>query len=214
LTFCVHHRTDVFTDATIVRAMLEQAFQAATVRQFEILAYCFMPDHLHLLVEARSSDSDLISFANLVKQRTSYTYRQSHRERLWQKGYFEHIVRDDELTQIVAKYVLENPVRAGLVKEPLEYAFSGSLVYSSRQLMDLWHEGTPFRVSQGCPKSQVPRSTVRIPHATALFNRYLKCAVARSDRDGFASSAKLCNAVKMNGGKLLVLWDVADASRL
>jgi len=31
---------------------------------------------------------------------------------------------------------------------------------------------------------------------------------------GFALSAKLCNGVQLNGGKLLVLWDVVDASRL
>jgi hypothetical protein len=58
------------------------------------------------------------------------------------KGYFEHVLRDDEVTQMVGKYVLENPVRAGLVKEPLDYPFSGSLVYQRDQLLDLWHEGT------------------------------------------------------------------------
>jgi len=142
LTFCVRRRAHVFIDARVVSELLEQISQAAAEHQFEILAYCFMPDHLHLLVEARSSDSDLISFANLVKQRTSFTYRRSHAERLWQKGYFEHIVRNDESTQIVAKYVLENPVRAGLVKEPLDYPFSGSLVFGREQLVDLWHERT------------------------------------------------------------------------
>ncbi len=143
LTFCVQGRTHVFINPKVVCEVLEQISQAAAAHRFEILAYCFMPDHLHLLVEARSSDSDLISFANLVKQRTSFTFRQSHPERLWQKGYFEHIVRNDESTQIVAKYVLENPVRAGLVKEPLDYPFSGSLVFSKQQLIDLWHERTP-----------------------------------------------------------------------
>ena len=102
-----------------------------------------MPDHLHLLVEGQSDDADLERFVHLLKQRTSFAYRRHHRKHLWQKGYFEHVVRDDEMTQTIAKYVLENPVRAGLVKEPLEYPFSGSLVFSRQQLMDLWHEGTP-----------------------------------------------------------------------
>jgi REP element-mobilizing transposase RayT len=99
---------------------------------------------LHLLVEAQSSNSDLISFANLLKQRTSFVCRRKRREcRLWQKGYFEHVVRDEEVTQVVAKYVLENPVRGGLVSEPLDYPFSGSLVFTREQLLDLWREGTP-----------------------------------------------------------------------
>jgi hypothetical protein len=53
------------------------------------------------------------------------------------------VLRDDEVTQTVAKYILENPVRAGLMREPLDYPFSGSLVYSREQLVDLWYEATP-----------------------------------------------------------------------
>jgi len=140
---CVRGRECTFTIPTIVAEALEQISVAAKACGFEILAYCFMPDHLHLLVEGQSDDSDLVKFANLLKQRTSFAYRRHERNHLWQKGYFEHVVRDDEMTQTIAKYVLENPVRAGLVKEPLEYPFSGSLVFSKQQLLDLWHEGTP-----------------------------------------------------------------------
>ena len=143
LTFCVRSRNYVFTIATIVADALEQISLAALARGFAICAYCFMPDHLHLLVEGQAGNSDLVKFVNLLKQRTSFAYRRHHPDRLWQKGYFEHVVRDDEVTQTVAKYVLENPLRAGLVKEPLDYPFSGSLVYSRKQLLDFWHEGTP-----------------------------------------------------------------------
>jgi len=145
LTFCVRSRNYVFTIATIVADALEQISLAALARGFAICACCFMPDHLHLLVEGQADNSDLVKFVNLLKQRTSFAYRRHHPDRLWQKGYFEHVVRDDEVTQTVATYVLENPLRAGLVKEPLDYPFSGSLVYSREQLSDLWHEGTQIR---------------------------------------------------------------------
>jgi putative transposase len=143
LTFCVRNRDSAFTTATIVAEAIEQILLAAKACGFEILAYCFMPDHLHLLVEGRSDDSDLTRFVHQLKQRTSFTYRRHHQNRLWQEGYFEHVLRDDEVTQTVAKYIFANPVRAGLVKEPLDYPFSGSLVYSREQLIDLWHGGTP-----------------------------------------------------------------------
>lgn len=99
-----------------------------------------MPDHLHVLVEGLAVDSDLVKFAHALKQRTAFAARRHRREQLWQRGYFEHVVRDDELTQTVAKYVLENPVRAGLVSEPLAYPFSGSLVFARDQLVDLWRD--------------------------------------------------------------------------
>jgi REP element-mobilizing transposase RayT len=104
--------------------IVEQISHAAQHHGFAILAYCFMPDHLHLLVEASSCASDLVAFAHALKQRTGYTHHRHHSApNLWQKGYYEHVVRDDESTQTIAKYVLENPVRAGLAKEPLAYPF-------------------------------------------------------------------------------------------
>ncbi len=143
LTFCVQRRVDVFIDSGIVDESLRQISLAACRHEFAIPAYCFMPDHLHLLVEGQSEDSDLVKFAHLLKQRTSFAYQQSHRGmQLWQKGYFEHVIRDDEVTQIIAKYILENPVRGGLVQEPMEYLFSGSLVYGREELIDWWWQGT------------------------------------------------------------------------
>jgi putative transposase len=144
LTFCTFQRQHVFLTAAVVAATLDQISHAAREHEFAILAYCFMPDHLHLLVEARSDASDLIAFAHAVKQRTAYEYRRRFENRaLWQKGYFEHVVRDDESTRTQAKYVLENPVRSGLITEPLAYPFSGSLVFTREELTDLWRVGTP-----------------------------------------------------------------------
>jgi REP element-mobilizing transposase RayT len=97
-----------------------------------------MPDHLHLLIEGTSEDSDLLAFVHVMKQRTAYEYRRSRGATLWQKGYYEHVVRDDEATLDIARYVLANPVRAGLVAEPRDYPFSGSLVFSREQLNELW----------------------------------------------------------------------------
>jgi hypothetical protein len=55
--------------------------------------------------------------------------------RLWQPFGYEHVLRDDEKVQIVARYIRENPVRAGLAKTVLEYPFLGSQVYDVRELL-------------------------------------------------------------------------------
>ena len=44
---------------------------------------------------------------------------------LWQRGYFDHIVRREEKLGQVAEYILNNPVRAGLVRDWAQYQFSG-----------------------------------------------------------------------------------------
>ena len=57
LTFCTHDRRKRFVDAQRVNVVREQILRAASDESFAVIAYCFMPDHAHLLVEARSSGS-------------------------------------------------------------------------------------------------------------------------------------------------------------
>jgi hypothetical protein len=54
---------------------------------------------------------------------------------LWQRSYFEHVMRDDEDTFQVARYILDNPVRAGIVRNPEDYPFLGSLTMNVRDLL-------------------------------------------------------------------------------
>lgn len=108
-----------------------------------------MPDHLHLLIEATSERADLVAFAAEAKQRTAYRYRRRHAQVLWQKGYYEQVLRDDEATLTVARYILANPVRAGLVEEPGDYPFAGSFVFNRLQLEELWQSAE--RRSVGTP---------------------------------------------------------------
>jgi putative transposase len=122
----------------VVNEALEAIVRVAASEQFAVIAYCFMPDHLHLLVEGETDGSNLITFAHQVKQHTEFSYRRRSRRRLWQRGYYEHAVRNHEATLAVARYILANPVRAGLVLEPRDYPFSGSLILDRRQLEDLW----------------------------------------------------------------------------
>ena len=70
LTFCVRGRRRVFTDGDLVAQTLEHFRQTATLEQFAILAYCVMPDHVHLLVEAVVERADLRRFAAGAKQRS------------------------------------------------------------------------------------------------------------------------------------------------
>ena len=134
LTFCTERRQKLFTTKEVVDLVLEQIARAAAEYQFEITTYCFMPDHLHLLIEGVAEDSDCRRFIKHAKQYSGFYYSKVRKERLWQRYGFERIVRDSEQTFVVARYILANPVRAGLARTIDEYPFLGSFVYTLHEL--------------------------------------------------------------------------------
>jgi putative transposase len=136
LTVCVRDRLPAFTDRQIADQTLTQFQRTSALEGFAILAYCLMPDHLHLLVEGTSLDSDFKRFAKMAKQRSGALYARTRHQRLWQEGYYERVLRDDDDAREFARYVVNNPVRAGLVESPADYPFVGSDVWSVKDLLE------------------------------------------------------------------------------
>ena len=95
-----------------------------------------MPDHLHAAVEGRSRTADARTFVARMKQYTGFYFKKEFGESLWQRYGYERVLRDDETTSAVIRYVLENPLRAGLVASVADYPFVGSGEYSIAQLLD------------------------------------------------------------------------------
>ncbi len=58
------------------------------------------------------------------------------RGRLWQEGYYERVLRDDDASRDIARYIIANPVRGGLVTSPIEYPYSGSDVWTLQELLE------------------------------------------------------------------------------
>ena len=83
-----------------------------------------MPDHLHALVEGLTDEANFRQFMKLMRMKTAFGVARSHRCRLWQDGYFEHVLRDEETTPAVVAYIVANPVRAGLVECVDDYPFT------------------------------------------------------------------------------------------
>ena len=97
-----------------------------------------MPDHLHILVYGTALQADLPAFMNLFKKITGFNYSQRFKRRLWQPGYYDRILRDDESTEGVARCILENPVRAGLARQIGEYPYAGSDLHDLRAILTAW----------------------------------------------------------------------------
>jgi putative transposase len=124
LTILTKDRGVYFNDTEIVSHLISLLLETAKSERFDILAYCFMPDHLHILVMGRDGKSDLKRFMDLFKQKAGYWFKKIKNKSLWHISYYDHVLRKEESIESVVTYMLENPVRKGLVQDFREYPFS------------------------------------------------------------------------------------------
>ena len=103
---------------------------------FEVSAYVVMPDHVHFLVSAIDDGADFKRMVKSWKQKTGFEWSQQHGRRLWQRGYWERVLRDSDNPLSVCRYIIENPVRARLVAHPTEYPLCGSTKYEIEHICE------------------------------------------------------------------------------
>ena len=72
----------------------------------------------------------------LAKQRSGGLFGRRYGGPLWQPGYYERVLRAGDDGRTVAAYIVSNPVRAGLVREPKDYPLTGSDVWPLDALVD------------------------------------------------------------------------------
>jgi len=137
LTFCGFDRQPRFADDVTARLVIDQLMRTARAESFDVNAYSVMTDHVHFVMTGRRDDSDLLAWIKRFRQKTGHEYKKRTGAFLWQEGYWDRTLRSDESVILAAVYTVSNPVRAGLVKIPSEYPYSGSETYSMEELSDL-----------------------------------------------------------------------------
>ncbi|XKH59417.1 transposase [Halomonas sediminis] len=80
------------------------------------LSFVVMPDHVHWLFKLEGNLSEAV---RLYKAKVSLSLGKS----VWQDGFHDHVLRKDEDLRKVARYIVANPLRAGLVDNIMDYAF-------------------------------------------------------------------------------------------
>jgi REP element-mobilizing transposase RayT len=121
LTSCTDQRRPYFADFWTGRIVVHVTQELDAKEQSETLALVVMPDHVHWLIELKQS-----SLASLMRGLKSESARRlnlakGHTGPIWQRGYHDRAIRTDEELRAVARYVVRNPVRAGLVLRVGDY---------------------------------------------------------------------------------------------
>jgi putative transposase len=129
VTLCTGERRPYFLDGRLVGDLLKTLQDGSSFHHFGVYAYCFMPDHLHLELAGLSEHTTLPALIRDFKGRSVAQAPKMGIRRLWQKSYYDHILREEDSENAVAWYIFNNPVRKGLVNEPRQWPFSGSWMF-------------------------------------------------------------------------------------
>ena len=89
--------------------------------------YCFMTDHQHLIITGTGSNSDIRKAIVSYKQKTGFWMSANQSGIKWQKDFYDHVIRTKKDIAVQVRYILDNPVRKGLVSSWQEYSFKGSI---------------------------------------------------------------------------------------
>ncbi|WP_149086810.1 REP-associated tyrosine transposase [Pseudomonas prosekii] len=121
ITAVVHQRQPFFADWRLGRLVVKQLREAQEDGWADFLTWVVMPDHVHCLLQLRNRT--LAEVMCRIKARSSRAVNLAlgRQGRLWQKGYHDRAVRKEEDLKDLARYVILNPVRAGLVTRVHDY---------------------------------------------------------------------------------------------
>jgi REP element-mobilizing transposase RayT len=123
VTTVTQNRLPLFADFHLARLVIRELRACDEAGLCTTLAFVLMPDHLHWLLQLTSATlPDLLGRYKSLSGRTINRSRNTSGKSIWQAGFHDHAIRDGEDLQHIARYIVANPVRAGLVGSVREYS--------------------------------------------------------------------------------------------
>ncbi len=116
ITVVTAERRRIFEDFSAARTLIAYLKTENDLQRANTLAFVVMPDHLHWLMQL-GEGATLSQVVRGVKSLTSHRLGYP----VWQRGYHDHAVRHDEDLKAMSRYVIANPIRAGLVSSVADY---------------------------------------------------------------------------------------------
>ncbi|WP_040070525.1 REP-associated tyrosine transposase [Pseudomonas batumici] len=121
LTAVIEDRNPALADWKTGRLLVRQFRQAQAEGSADSLTWVVMPDHFHWLIELKNSSLPELMLATKSRSAREINAHLGRSGRLWQKGFHDRAIRREEDLLAVARYIIANPIRAGLVKRVRDY---------------------------------------------------------------------------------------------
>ena len=123
ITLVAYKRDNKFTSLTVNRLITKEIKYIETQGAAETIAFVIMPNHIHWLIQLGYKQT-LSEVVKSFKGRCSKSIRDNTNiHQLWQRNYYDHLIRDEEDLIINARYIIANPLRANIVKSVALYPY-------------------------------------------------------------------------------------------
>lgn len=123
LTICTYNKTKFFINNDMASIIKKQLGFRHNKKEIILLCYCLMPDHLHIIMSLdKNHRGNLANWVKSFKCMSTKSVKEKFSiSKLWQKNFYDHIIRHHESLNTRLIYTLENPVRHLLVDSWEQY---------------------------------------------------------------------------------------------
>ncbi len=118
VTTVTRNRLPLFTNIITARLLVHELRHLHDDGDVESLAWVVMPDHLHWMIQL-NAHWPLPRVVKTLKARSALAINRHlcRQGSLWQRAYYDHAARETEDIRQMARYIIANPLRAGLVRD-------------------------------------------------------------------------------------------------
>jgi len=124
ITTVIDKRRKLFVELDVCRRVIFEMKKLDKEGYIDSLSWVIMPDHIHWLFQLKEKSS-LGTVIKSFKGRSAKSLNKllGTRGTFWQHAYYDHALRTDEDIKKVARYIVANPLRAGLVDRIEDYPY-------------------------------------------------------------------------------------------
>ena len=124
LTSTTANRQPFFADPLLATAAARCFIRPELLKPSALLCWVLMPDHVHWLLQL-GPDDDLSAWAQRMKAVSAMEMNRLRgcKESVWQSGFHDRAIRREEDVLPAARYIVANPLRAGLVRRVGDYPY-------------------------------------------------------------------------------------------
>lgn len=122
------HQREIFIDSNDYEYFLRKLNEYKEKWSIKILCYCLMPNHYHLFIKQTTDDKTISKFVSDLSNSFTKGMNKKYKRSgvLFESKIKSKWIEDETYFKWVIKYILENPVKAGLVKQSFDYEYSSA----------------------------------------------------------------------------------------